>query len=157
MQTERGNSALHDAAESGNVDVVKALISAGAQMAKDVQGVDPLTCAAQAGSQEVVVFLADQQNSGLRRRDALKLLGSTLLDKKMDAMQAMVVWRMALEVPLSHTEHATIRELETFSQKQEIYDNLPECQYVEDLDDLDGNIDKQRMQVCQVSEDPFEP
>uniref|UniRef100_A0A8R1E5D5 ANK_REP_REGION domain-containing protein n=1 Tax=Caenorhabditis japonica TaxID=281687 RepID=A0A8R1E5D5_CAEJA len=107
-QTERGNSALHDAAESGNIEVVNLLFEHGAKMVKDLHGVDPLICAAQSGCPEVLEVLKQHEPSAIRRRDALKLIGATFMDKKMDAMAAMDYWRQAMDVELSEDDQKIV-------------------------------------------------
>ncbi|CAI2351791.1 unnamed protein product [Caenorhabditis sp. 36 PRJEB53466] len=151
-QTEKGNSALHDAAESGNVEVVNLLLKAGANMLPDVHGVNPLICAAQSGCAEVVNVLSASVKCAISRRDALKLLGSTLLDKKMDAMSAMMCWRKAMDVPLNKNEQKVVREMETFCEVKPVYDNLREIQHDYDVEMIDGNLEAQRMQSLIIRE-----
>ncbi|CAO4373379.1 unnamed protein product [Caenorhabditis nigoni] len=151
-QTERGNSALHDAAESGNVDVVNILLDHGAVMMKDIQGVDPLMGAALSGFREVLSVLADKMSSAIHKRDALKLLGSTYLDKKMDAMSAMECWRQAMDVQLHSDEIRAIRELETFFEPKEVYEYQREAHNSYQIEQLDGNIEAQRMQALVIRE-----
>ncbi|EFO84429.1 hypothetical protein CRE_13441 [Caenorhabditis remanei] len=151
-QTERGNTALHDAAESGNVEVVKILLSHGAILKKDHQGVDPLMGSALSGYPEVLNLLADEASSSIPRRDALKLLGSTYLDKKMDAMSAMACWRQAIEVPLHSDEMKFVHELETFFEPLAVYEYQEEAQTMNQIELLDGNIEAQRMQSLVIRE-----
>lgn len=150
--TERGNTALHDAAESGNVEIVRILLENGASLVKDKQGVDPLMGAALSGFKDVVNILADQMPSAVHRRDALKLLGCTLLDKKMDAMNAMKCWREAMEVQLKTEELRLIREMETFTLPQEVYEMQTEIQNMHHIEQLEGNIEAQRMQALVIRE-----
>lgn len=151
-QTERGNSALHDAAESGNVDVVNILLDHGAVMMKDVQGVDPLLGAALSGFIDVLICLSERLPSAMHKRDALKLLGATYLDKKMDAMSAMNCWRQAVNVRLHAEELKVTREMEAFFEPQEVYEYQREAHSPEQVEMLDGNIEAQRMQALVVRE-----
>lgn len=48
-----GNTALHDAAETGSLEILQLLLSAGALMRKDTYGLSPLISAASLGHSEV--------------------------------------------------------------------------------------------------------
>ncbi|CAI5448043.1 unnamed protein product [Caenorhabditis angaria] len=152
VQTAKGNSALHDAAECGNCEIVQLLIDSGAVMSKDFQGVCPLFCAAISGHEEVVEILLEQAKSNITRRDALKLLGCTMVDKKMDSHLAMKYWRQALEIELTPDEQNTIRHFEAFTEPLEAYDNETEIHYIENLSSLEGNVDNVRMQALIIRE-----
>ena len=82
-----GNTALHDCAESGSVDIMKLLLSHGAVMERDSYGLTPLLAAAVAGHARVVDFLS-AHCSLAERVDALDLLGATFVDKKRDVASA---------------------------------------------------------------------
>uniref|UniRef100_A0A1I7T1X7 ANK_REP_REGION domain-containing protein n=1 Tax=Caenorhabditis tropicalis TaxID=1561998 RepID=A0A1I7T1X7_9PELO len=151
-RTERGNTALHDAAESGNVEVVKILLEKQAGMFKDKQGVDPLMCAALSGYKNVVEILANEMQSAVHKRDALKLLGCTYLDKKMDTVSAMACWREAMQVKLKTEELRLIREMETFFIPKEVYENQEEAQTLGQIEQLDGNIEALRNQALIIRE-----
>ncbi|CAL2039908.1 unnamed protein product [Caenorhabditis brenneri] len=151
-KTERGNTALHDAAESGNVEIIKILLESGGVVMKDKLGVDPLLGAALSGYKDVVNLLADQMPSAIHRRDALKLLGCTYLDKKMDAISAMQCWKEAMEVPLKTEELRLIREMETFATPKEVYEMHTEAQTMHHIEQMEGNIEAQRMQALIIRE-----
>lgn len=108
--------------------------------------------AALSGFLDVLNVLADQMPSGIHKRDALKLLGSTLLDKKMDAMSAMNCWKQSMEVPLHADDLRLVREMETFFEPQEVYEYQREAQNIAQVELLDGNIEAQRMQALVIRE-----
>lgn len=151
-KTEKGNTALHDAAESGNLEIAKILLENGGIVSKDKLGVDPLIGAALSGFRDVVNLLADQMPTAVHKRDALKLLGCTMLDKKMDAITAMQYWKEAMEVPLKTEELRLIREMETFAEPQEVYEMHTEAQNMHQIEQMEGNIEAQRMQALIIRE-----
>jgi len=87
-----GNTALHDCAESGSVDIMKLLFTHGAVIEKDSYGLTPLLAAAVAGHARIVEYLTSQSQCSITERiDALELLGATFVDKKRDVASAAKV------------------------------------------------------------------
>lgn len=112
----KGNTALHDCAESGSLDILKLLIEHGAVMDVDSYGkksipcflflfhtsfflgMTPLLAAAVTGHNHIVEYLIKLRNlvSRKERIDALELLGATFVDKKRDMIGALEYWRRAM-------------------------------------------------------------
>lgn len=112
----KGNTSLHDCAESGTLDILQLLIDAGAKMDVDsygipcldyrpdyvngfkLSGMTPLLAASVTGHTHIVEYLI-QLNlvSRSERVDALELLGATYVDKKRDMNGAIELWRRALD------------------------------------------------------------
>lgn len=112
----KGNTALHDCAESGSVEILKLLIDHGAIMDVDsygmlqhffllsvnntryFPGMTPLLAAAVTGHNHIVEYLIKHQNLASRKEriDALELLGATYVDKKRDMIGALEYWRRAM-------------------------------------------------------------
>ncbi|PIO58094.1 ankyrin repeat protein [Teladorsagia circumcincta] len=98
------NTAMHDAVEGENAEVCALLLEAGARLVPDEFGVCPLMCAVMIGADWILSMLLEHCESGEKRRDALKLLGCTRVDKKMDMVGAIEAWNDALKVPLTDEE-----------------------------------------------------
>lgn len=87
-----GNTALHDCAESGSLEIMKLLLERGAVMEKDSYGMTPLMAASVAGFHNVVDYIIQlPQCTRTERVEALELLGATYVDKKRDNMAAIEV------------------------------------------------------------------
>ena len=92
-----GNTALHDCAESGSLDIMTLLFAYGAVIEKDSYGLTPLLASAVAGHARIVEYLTSlSQCSVADRIDALELLGATFVDKKRDVASAAKVWKIAM-------------------------------------------------------------
>lgn len=92
-----GNTALHDCAESGSLEIMKLLFDHGAVIEKDSYSLTPLLAAAVAGHARIVEYLTSlPQCSAADRIDALELLGATFVDKKRDVASAAKVWKIAM-------------------------------------------------------------
>lgn len=55
-----GNTALHDCAESGSLEIMKLLLEHNAKMEKDAYGMTPLFAAAVSGHTPLVEFLVEK-------------------------------------------------------------------------------------------------
>ncbi|MFH4974120.1 hypothetical protein AB6A40_000829 [Gnathostoma spinigerum] len=137
----KGNTALHDAAESGSVEICERLIEAGAENVADDDKITPLLSAAIAGH-GMVVHLLCKTASGSQARDALKLYGATLVDKKVDLGNACRVWKQAVMfgTPLNDRK------------SYPVYDNLVEIDSESDVNAIIGDPDAIRMQALIVRE-----
>ncbi|CAG2165700.1 unnamed protein product [Oppiella nova] len=95
----KGNTALHDCAESGSLEIMKLLLMNGAVMDTDSYGMSPLKAAALSGHSQIVDLITSQQLcTPLEAIEALELLGSTFVDKKHDILTAVTLWRKALKL-----------------------------------------------------------
>lgn len=89
-----GNTALHDCAESGSLDILRLLLEHGARVERDAYGLTPLLAAAVTGHAPVVEFLSSLPDCPREQRvEALELLGATFVDKKRDSPRALALWR----------------------------------------------------------------
>lgn len=73
-----GNTALHDAAEIGNLEIIYLLVDAGATMQKDDYGVTPLLTASLHGHTVIMQTLFIYA-SAAEKRDAWKLHGLVII------------------------------------------------------------------------------
>jgi len=96
----KANTALHDCAESGAIEILKLLLSKGAKFDVDSYGISPLFAAAVAGHANVVEHILTLVNlvSYKDRIDALELLGATCVDNKKDMSAAHRYWKRALDL-----------------------------------------------------------
>ncbi|CAD6194647.1 unnamed protein product [Caenorhabditis auriculariae] len=152
VQTSKGNSALHDAAEGGNVEIVKVLLEAGAELLPDENGLCPLISSAMCGNSEVVEILLGHTTDKLKKRDALKLLGCTMVDKKMDVNNGLHYWKRAVEVPLSSEDLRVIHEQEVLYEPNPVYDSYREVNFLHEIVDIENNLDSIRMQSLLIRE-----
>ncbi|KAL3982887.1 Ankyrin repeats (3 copies) family protein [Acanthocheilonema viteae] len=137
----KGNTAMHDAAEAGSNEIVCMLLKAGAKNVKDDCSMTPMHCAALAGHEDVLKSLSavatDQET-----RDALKLYGATLVDKKMDLSNAVRVWFEAI----NYGEPLRVRTA------LHVYDDLFEIDTAADISHVVGDPDAIRMQALIIRE-----
>lgn len=148
----KGNTALHDAAEAGNVEVTRLLLEAGAILQKDEYGVTPLYSAAMLSHTEVIQVLFPHA-SYVEKRDCWKLLGATMIDKRMDMSSAIACWRNSFEydelIRIAN-EPAERRELSDVATK--IYGGQREVMTSAELDEISGDPEALRLQVTDVAE-----
>lgn len=146
-----GNTALHDCAESGSLEIMKLLLSFSARMEKDAYGMTPLLAASVAGYAKIVEYLISRQEcSKSDKIDALELLGATYVDKKRDMLGAINFWRQAMEERYSDPLSPLPKPI-TASQIA-AYENATEVTSLEKLDDLISDPDDMRMQALLVRE-----
>jgi ankyrin repeat protein len=93
----KGNTALHDCAECGSLEIMKLLLQNDAKMEPDAYNMTPLLAAAVTGHSVIVEFLLTRSEcTQLEKIHALELLGATFVDKKHDMMTAYNHWKKAL-------------------------------------------------------------
>ena len=95
----KGNTALHDCAESGSLEIMKLLLANIAKIDVDAYGMTPLLAAAVTGHIHIVEYLIANPDlvSRQERIDALELLGATFVDKKRDMLGSYKLWKRAME------------------------------------------------------------
>ncbi|KAK6025858.1 ankyrin repeat protein [Ostertagia ostertagi] len=145
--SKKGNTAMHDAVEGENADVCALLLEAGARLVPDEFGVCPLMCAVMIGADWILPMLLEHCESGEKRRDALKLLGCTRVDKKMDMVGAIESWNDALKVPLTDEERQHVQDVADDFVVPDVYEGLKEIQTLEDVRAIEDSPDAIRMQV----------
>uniref|UniRef100_A0A1I7X759 ANK_REP_REGION domain-containing protein n=1 Tax=Heterorhabditis bacteriophora TaxID=37862 RepID=A0A1I7X759_HETBA len=150
--SKKGNTALHDAAEGESADICRLLLRSGARLHPDDQGLCPLMCSAMIGNEKVVPILLEHCESGRLRRDALKILGCTRVDKKMDHIGGCQAWAQAVEIPLTEQEQREVDEVAETYQVANVYEGNRELQTKEDVLELDGCPDAIRMQSLLIRE-----
>lgn len=96
----KGNTALHDCAESGSLEILTLLLESGAKMDVDSYGMTPLLAAAVSGHTHIVDFVVENLDSVTRKEkvDALELLGATFVDRKRDMLGALDYWKRAMHL-----------------------------------------------------------
>lgn len=146
----KGNTALHDCAESGSLEILQLLLKHGATMDVDSYGMTPLLAASVTGHLPIVEHLINIPNL-VNRKDriaALELLGATYVDKKRDMVSALNLWRRAMidryniSPSIAHEVHEPIAA----------YDYAAEVTNIEQLDDLVMDPDEMRMQALVIRE-----
>lgn len=145
----KGNTALHDCAESGSLEILRLLLDNGANMDVDYYGMTPLLAASVTGHLPIVEHLIGLPS--VRREDkiaALELLGSTYVDKKRDMISALSLWRRALED--RYTVQPLLAKPESVPVKP--YDFAREVTDIHELDELVMDPDAMRMQALVIRE-----
>lgn len=96
----KGNTALHDCAESGSLEILQLLLSSGAKMVVDSYGMTPLLAAAVSGHTHIVEYIVHNLDTVGRKEkiDALELLGATFVDRKRDMLGALEYWKQAMQI-----------------------------------------------------------
>ncbi|KAK5970382.1 Sex-determining protein fem-1 [Trichostrongylus colubriformis] len=150
--SKKGNTAMHDAVEGENADVCNLLLDAGARLVPDEFGVCPLMCAVMIGADWILPMLLEHSESGEKRRDALKLLGCTRVDKKMDMVGAIEAWNDALKVPLTDEERQHVEEVADSFVVPDVYEGVKEIQTLEDVRAIEDSPDAIRMQALLIRE-----
>ncbi|CAD6202991.1 GSCOCG00012656001-RA-CDS [Cotesia congregata] len=148
----KGNTALHDCAESGSLEILKILVEHGARMDVDSYGMTPLLAAAVAGHLHIVEHLIGipQLVSRKEKIDALELLGATYVDKKRDMIGALECWKRAM----TERYHSEGKVIEKPPRPPGVgaYDYAEEIADAEGLDELLADPDEMRMQALVIRE-----
>ncbi|XP_006896443.1 PREDICTED: protein fem-1 homolog A isoform X2 [Elephantulus edwardii] len=98
-RSAKGNTALHDCAESGSLEILQLLLGRRARMERDGYGMTPLLAASVTGHTNIVEYLIGEQPPAAQEQPpALELLGATYVDKKRDLLGALQHWRRAMEL-----------------------------------------------------------
>jgi len=142
----KGNTALHDCAESGSLEILQLLLKHGARMDVDYYGMTPLLAASVTGHLPIVEHLIQLPCVSRENRiDALELLGATYVDKKRDITNALALWRRAME---ERTIEPKI--LKVINEPIEAYEYVTEVQDIETLEELISDPDAMRMQALVI-------
>ncbi|XP_044772954.1 protein fem-1 homolog A isoform X2 [Neomonachus schauinslandi] len=149
-RSAKGNTALHDCAESGSLEILQLLLGCNARMERDGYGMTPLLAASVTGHTNIVEYLIQEQPAGEEAAvEALELLGATYVDKKRDLLGALKHWRRAME--LRHQGGAYLPKPEP-PQLVLAYDYSREVTTTEELEALITDPDEMRMQALLIRE-----
>lgn len=144
-----GNSALHDCAESGSLEILQLLLDHGAKMDVDSYGMSPLTAAAVTGHVAIVEHLISLPIVNRdEKMNALELLGATYVDKKRDMVNALNFWRRAMEE--RYNNHPISPK--PLREPVAAYDYSVEVNDLNALDELVMDPDEMRMQALLIRE-----
>ncbi|XP_009959825.1 PREDICTED: protein fem-1 homolog A, partial [Leptosomus discolor] len=148
----KGNTALHDCAESGSLEILQLLLRSKARMEKDGYGMTPLLAASVTGHTNIVEYLIQgglQQEEAEAAVEALELLGATFVDKKRDLLGAHKYWRRAMELRCEGGQYLPKPEPR---QLVLAYDYSREVSSLEELEALITDPDEMRMQALLIRE-----
>lgn len=146
----KGNTALHDCAESGSLEILQLLLQNGAVMDVDSYGMTPLLAASVTGHLQIVEHLINIPGlvSRIDRIAALELLGATYVDKKRDMISAIILWRRSM----SDRYDITPTIPHEVQEPTAAYDYTIEVSSIEELDSLVMIPDDMRMQALVIRE-----
>lgn len=146
-----GNTALHDCAESGSLEILKMLLAHGARFDCDSCGTTPLLSAAVTGHAAIVEFFIQEFNCTKQEKvNALELLGATFMDKKRDMIMALDCWRRAMQ--LRYEDRECPLEKPTTVSPIASYVDATEVRTFVQLEELISDPDEMRMQALLVRE-----
>ncbi|XP_022381402.1 protein fem-1 homolog A isoform X2 [Enhydra lutris kenyoni] len=151
-RSAKGNTALHDCAESGSLEILQLLLGCNARMERDGYGMTPLLAASVTGHTNIVEYLIQEHCCPTSREaavEALELLGATYVDKKRDLLGALKHWRRAME--LRHQGGVYLPKPEP-PQLVLAYDCSREVTTAEELEALITDPDEMRMQALLIRE-----
>merc|ERR1712012_587054 len=148
----KGNTALHDCAESGSLDIMKLLLVSGARIDVDAYGMTPLLAASVTGHLHIVEHLIGQRElvGKQERIDALELLGATFVDKKRDMLGALKLWKRAMEE--RYEDGVLVIPKALVKSPISAYENTVEGETVAELEQIISEPDSMRMQALLVRE-----
>jgi ankyrin repeat protein len=145
----RGNTALHDAAESGNTTIINLLIRAGAKIHRKDGDISPLLSAAAVGQSEMVHYLYNHPAMKYKDEEyaeALELLGCAFIDRHHDNINALGVWQQALELK----KQCSVPVFNT--PLKEAYRNIQEPESSSELTNMASNEDAVEMLSLAIRE-----
>nr|XP_012291839.1 protein fem-1 homolog A isoform X2 [Aotus nancymaae] len=151
-RSAKGNTALHDCAESGSLEILQLLLGCKARMERDGYGMTPLLAASVTGHTNIVEYLIQEHCCPTSREaavEALELLGATYVDKKRDLLGALKHWRRAMELRHQGGEYLPKPEP---PQLVLAYDYSREVTTTEELEALITDPDEMRMQALLIRE-----
>ncbi|XP_077832112.1 protein fem-1 homolog A isoform X1 [Macaca mulatta] len=151
-RSAKGNTALHDCAESGSLEILQLLLGCKARMERDGYGMTPLLAASVTGHTNIVEYLIQEHCCPTSREaavEALELLGATYVDKKRDLLGALKHWRRAMELRHQGGEYLPKPEP---PQLVLAYDYSREVNTTEELEALITDPDEMRMQALLIRE-----
>uniref|UniRef100_A0A8C6W9W4 Uncharacterized protein n=1 Tax=Nannospalax galili TaxID=1026970 RepID=A0A8C6W9W4_NANGA len=177
-RSAKGNTALHDCAESGSLEILQLLLGCHARMERDGYGMTPLLAASVTGHTNIVEYLIQEQpgqgqlsgaqlprggashnhpesyesccpTSREAAVEALELLGATYVDKKRDLLGALKHWRRAMELRHQGGEYLPKPEPQ---QLVMAYDYSREVATAQELEALVTDPDEMRMQALLIRE-----
>ena len=127
LQAKDGNTALHDAAQRGHLEIVSQFLALGASQLPNNQGLTPLLCACNQCSIEIVEYLIKRPECTKEQRiDALELLGATIAnDKSRDIKKAFSYMKRGMEMRYEDPVHPLLKKK---MEPVEAYQNRKESQ-----------------------------
>lgn len=141
-RSNKGTTALHDAAESDNVKIFEKLLTRGARFLKNELNVSPLLTAALGGHEKIVHYFATGEflkNFGAKNyrdivqkkeiAEAVELLGCWYIDKKRDFSKGIEMWIWALMI--RGEDHQPPQR-----DREDAFDNFDELRTVEEMRDI---------------------
>jgi hypothetical protein len=148
----KGNTALHDCAESGSLEIMKLLLANGAKIDVDAYGMTPLLAAAVTGHIHIVEYLIADPDLVSRKEkiDALELLGATFVDKKRDMLGSYKLWKRAMEDRFVDGELVCPKMV--LASPIAAYENTLEVSNLNQLEEIISDPDGMRMQALLVRE-----
>ena len=138
LQAKDGNTALHDAAQRGHLEIVSQLLALGASQLPNNQGLTPLLCACNQCSIEIVEYLIKRPECTKEQRiDALELLGASIAnDGSRDIKKAFSYMKRGMEMRYEDPVHPLLKKK---MEPVEAYQNRKESQTLDELALLEGD------------------
>ena len=142
---------MHDAAESGSLEILQLLLNSGATISKDSYQMTPLASAAVTGHAPVVEFMIRRSDCPrLEKINALELLGATYIDKKRDLVLGVQSWKRALHERFKDPSFPIPKNIS--EEVKEAYGFQLEFRTLEELNQCVSDPDSLRMQALLMRE-----
>lgn len=147
-----GTTALHFAAECGHLEIVSKLLEHGAEMTKTINGMTPLTAAAEKIRVEVVKYLVKRPEVTKEEIiDAYELLGASFANDKdrYCLWEAYEYLHKAMVLRYSDPQNIIRKEL---GEPIEAYENRKECETLEELERIKDSPHDIHMESLAIKE-----
>jgi len=147
-----GATALHFAAERGHLDIVRHLMSYGAEILRNDQNVTALDIAAESGHANVVeYFITRSDCSKITRIEALELLGASYANDK-DNYNILKCYHYLLLAMYERFADPNNPLPKTVLPPIEAYENRVESQSLTELESMKNDADAMHMEALIVRE-----
>lgn len=146
-----GQTALHNAAERGNLEIVKELIAYGAQFTPDKKSITPLHVACEFSQIKVMEYFLSlpDQFSKVEKIHAMELLGTSFANGSDDYSIEKVYRNFEDAMKLRYAEPLQLKKVHP---PEEVFEFQVECTTLEELRAIAANEDKLNVEALLVKE-----
>ena len=140
LQDKNGNTALHHAVCGCSLEAVHHLVTLGASHMCNNKGFTPLLLASNTGKSRLVEYLIQRPEMNKEQRiDGLELLGTSLVfTRSNEHVEGFKYIKLGMEERFSDPSHPLSKQP---MEPVEAYQNRKECQTLEELAQIEGDVD----------------
>jgi ankyrin repeat protein len=159
----KGNTAMHDAAEAGNLEILQELLTKGASIEVDSDGVSPLRLAALHGMDNIIQYFGsgkfiDHAKPEIAFKiekvdivESIELMGCWYVDRKKDLTKAIRSWSWASFLRYPEKEDRKRIEKKEISPRKEL-NFQKEANSPTEINELLADINKLRLNSLLIRE-----